>query len=798
MDMHLIYEKSSSTHDLNRNSWATPQAVVLLFIALLFAVLLLGLPGRAQAAAGETAGAEISAFTPGPGSIPLSTQLASAEEPAETEPATAVTQTSATLNATVNPAGAEVTECQFEYGTSTTPYATSVPCAQSLGSLDAALNPVPVSVAVSGLTANTTYHFRISEATMSAGVKVANKGADVTFKTLPNPPVVVTGAASSLGTTSATLNATVNPNGGEVMKCEFEYGTTTSYGSKAPCSPAPGSGSSTVAVTGSATGLKAGTSYHFRISATNPGGTSPGSDATFKTTNPPTVVTEAASPITKSSVTLNGSVNPNGETITACKFEWEVGGASTYPAGKSVACTQSPISGSSPVKVSASITTPLTPNIEYHFRIVATSAGGTGTGTKELFKTLPEPPVVVTGTASEETPSTATLNATVNPNGAVLSACEFEYGTTTSYGSHAPCSTLPAPGNSAVPVSAHLTGLMPDTTYHFRISATNAGGTKTDADATFTTLQGPPPPVVVTGAAASVAQTTATLNATVNPNGAEVTSCEFEYGTTTSYGSTASCSPAPGSGTSAVSVSASLSGLTPNTAYHFRISATTAGGTGTGADEELMTTAEPAPPPPPPTGSTGPVITPPTTGLPAPALTKTANVARAAGQVLLRLPGTRAFVTLSSPRQIPYGTVIEATHGEVSITAATTGTGTQKGEFFDGEFVVSQGTDGRVLATLSGGNFGVCPPTAKAARKAHAKYAASTHLVRRLWAEARGDFSTKGRYAGGIVKGAQWLTEDMCQGTLILATRERLEVSDLVRHRHLELVTGGIYIAKPK
>src|SRR5262245_20973271 len=90
----------------------------------------------------------------------------------------------------------------------------------------------------------------------------------------------------------------VNPNGNEVSSCTFEYGTTTAYGKTAPCTPAPGAGSSAVAVSAAVGGLSANTVYHFRISATNGGGTSKGLDAEFKTPaeviTAPTVKTEPA------------------------------------------------------------------------------------------------------------------------------------------------------------------------------------------------------------------------------------------------------------------------------------------------------------------------------------------------------------------------------------------------------------------------------------------------------------------------------------------------------------------------
>ena len=500
-----------------------------------------------------------------------------------TEAASSITQTTATLNATVNPNEGLVSDCKLEYGTSTS-YTSSVSCTPSPGSGSIA---VAVSGPAEALKANTTYHFRIV-ATNPGG---ASEGADQTFKTLPDAPTVVTKAASSLTQTSATLNATVNPNGGEVGvgECKLEYGTTIAYGHEAPCSPSPESGNSAVAVSALATGLSANTTYHFRIVATNAGGTSTGADQMFKTLpNLPTVVTGSASPLTQTTTTLNATVNPNGGEVTSCEFDY----GTTEAYGKSAPCSSLPGSGNSAVAVSASVKS-LSANTTYFFRVVATNSGGTSQGADQTFETLPDAPTVVTKAASSITQTTATLNATVNPNGGEVSTCKFEYGTTESYESSLPCSSLPGSGTTPVAVSAALVGLSPNTTYHFRIAATNSGGTSTDIlnAQTFKTL--PNPPTVVTKAASSITQTTATLNATVNPNGGSVSSCELEYGPTESYGSSAACSPSPGAGSSPVGVSAAVTGLSANTTYHFRIVATNAGGTGTGGDEAFKTLPNP-------------------------------------------------------------------------------------------------------------------------------------------------------------------------------------------------------------
>ncbi len=96
-------------------------------------------------------------------------------------------------------------------------------------------------------------------------------------------PTVVTDAATSITAASAALNATVNPNGGAVSACTFEYGPTTSYGQSVSCSSLPGSGTSPVAVSATITGLSAKSAYHFRITATNASGTSAGKGKKLKT-----------------------------------------------------------------------------------------------------------------------------------------------------------------------------------------------------------------------------------------------------------------------------------------------------------------------------------------------------------------------------------------------------------------------------------------------------------------------------------------------------------------------------------
>jgi hypothetical protein len=98
------------------------------------------------------------------------------------------------------------------------------------------------------------------------------------------PTVTTTAGATGVTQHTATVAGTVNPNSGNVTNCHIDYGASVSYGSQAPCSPgAPGAGSSAVGVSAALSGLAAGTTYHFRVVATNAGDTTNGSDQTFAT-----------------------------------------------------------------------------------------------------------------------------------------------------------------------------------------------------------------------------------------------------------------------------------------------------------------------------------------------------------------------------------------------------------------------------------------------------------------------------------------------------------------------------------
>lgn len=134
-------------------------------------------------------------------------------------------------------------------------------------------------------------------------------------------PGASTGVATSITSTSATLNGVVNPHK-EATTYAFEYGTTTAYGARTPDATVSGNAGKDVNAT--VTGLTPNTVYHYRLVATNPSGADAGADLTFTTaasyTLPPTI-TIAAVPATVrfgSTSTISGQLTNAavGTTVT--------------------------------------------------------------------------------------------------------------------------------------------------------------------------------------------------------------------------------------------------------------------------------------------------------------------------------------------------------------------------------------------------------------------------------------------------------------------------------------------------
>jgi hypothetical protein len=498
----------------------------------------------------------------------------------------------------------------------------------------------------------------------------------------------------------------------------------------------------------------------------------------------------------------------------------------------------------------------------------------------------PGPPLVTdqpNSTISFDT--TATVEADIDPNSADDTTFVVDYGTTANYGQTS--SSGDAGSDGLVTKDVTLTGLQPNTTYHWRFEATNANGTTDGADETFTTgpqvtgtvgspvsgliargqgcpdTQGnlvtvdwgdntapemvpatcsfaselvtftvtashtyataghfditttidpedqvgggaqispaggggggsaPPatPPVVTNPAAQVITGTSATVSASVNPNGLPTTYV-VEYGPSASYGDSTTAASA-GSATTPQTVTATLTGLSASSTYHYRFVATSSAGTTNGSDQALITTTG---------GSTNLTTETP----PPPVQGVSANLLPFQGTVLVN--GTPLLVG----EQIPFGATIDTTHGTVVLITMYNGV-LQSFQFAGGIFVLTQGPDGTTVLTLTGGNFaGICGSTKTTKKNGIRELSGLTQpkppapppphakptTVRSLWGNGHGRFEVKGKYAAATVRGTNFHVADRCDGTLVHVRTGIVAVLDLSTGKTILLTVGKSYLAK--
>jgi hypothetical protein len=177
-----------------------------------------------------------------------------------------------------------------------------------------------------------------------------------------------------------------------------------------------------------------------------------------------------------------------------------------------------------------------------------------------------------------------------------------------------------------------------------------------------------------------------------------------------------------------------------------------------------------------------------------PVLRESADVAPISGAVLVKLAGTASFIALNSAQNIPMGSTIDATNGTVQITSALPAGTTQTGEFYDGQFELTQAADGRVIVKLTGGSFAGCPLPRKA-RKGLLVHTADAKtkstVVRKLWGNAHGAYTTSGRSASATVLGTVWLTEDRCDGTYFKVTKDTISVTAFAHPKKSRVLEQG-------
>ncbi|HEY3083697.1 MAG TPA: fibronectin type III domain-containing protein, partial [Chloroflexota bacterium] len=408
---------------------------------------------------------------------------------------------------------------------------------------------------------NGLYRYTATPAFPNASYNSENYWVDVVFTTGSDttPPTISAVAASGIGTTTATIGWTTN----EASDTQVEYGPTTSYGSQTTLNTALVTSHSQAL-----SGLTTSTLYHYRVKSKDAAGNpAMSADFTFTTaadTTPPTISAVAASAITNTGATITWTTNEAADTQVEHGLTTAYGSSTALNAAFVTSHSQG-LSG-------------LSPGTLYHYRVKSKDATSNlaTSGDFTFTTTTPDttPPTISNVQATGITTSGATITWTTDE----AADTQVEYGLTTAYGSSTTLNTTLVTSHSQA-----LSGLSASTLYHYRVKSKDAAGNPaTSADFTFTTAAADTtPPVISNVQATGVSGSGATITWTTD----EASDSQVEYGTTTAYGSQTTLNTALVTGHSQA-----LSGLSPSTLYHYRVTSRDAAGNPATSGDSTFTT----------------------------------------------------------------------------------------------------------------------------------------------------------------------------------------------------------------
>jgi hypothetical protein len=431
--------------------------------------------------------------------LALSPPVALAAAPVvDGEGVSGVTPFGAVLEGQVNPQGEETTY-RFEYSTQESAGELQGATGVGFGGMPAGVSgDQPITVSLAGLVSATRYYYRV----LARDAAGETKGKLEEFQTLPAEKPVVEDAHFIAATpTSDTLEAQLNPMY-QGVSCEVQYVTEADFKASAftedvsstGCSTAGGfgQGDSPVAFTATLGELQEGTGYEYRIIASNGSGTLETAPQLLARTVPQVLETlpgPEVSAVTRHTALVTPTLDPEVQAPIAASYYVIYG---TEPASVEASVHQDAGSGLVAQTVAPIALTGLLAGTTYHYAVILSNGNAAVVGPERQFTTLPaETPVGVPLIGGESAryvnEDSAVIEGEVDPQGQAVSY-QVQYGPSSSYGSSSPASPAQlAPFTSSQGVFRDLAGLVPGTTYHYRIVASNAAGISSGPDETFTT-----------------------------------------------------------------------------------------------------------------------------------------------------------------------------------------------------------------------------------------------------------------------------------------------------------------------
>ena len=425
-----------------------------------------------------------------------------------------------------------------------------------------------------------TYYYRVFVSNASGSIE----GPVQSFQTLvAQKPAIEGESASEVTQTEALLDATVNPEE-QALSCEFQYSTEPGIGGTPavmPCIQSPKDEVQEINADGFE-GAALGVEGHGLV-----GSLAPGMEAGE-------VQQLLDGPYGEGNVEVSGG--PAGTKPLFVKSIGALAGEkvpSVEVSGSRYISTRVVEAGNPSVSASVDLTE-LQPNTEYHYQVLVTNATGTTEGLvaqgDQTFLTLPNPPAVKTGGASNVRAYSATITGEVNPGASGYPTQDsttywFQYSVDTSYDIQVP---LPhgvvAEGTSPVTESAQLSSLAPDTTYHYRLVASNDNHETFPEPITHQISYGegkefttpPTPPVLGETSISGITTSGAGIGSSLNAEGL-LTLYSLRLGT--DKGALLAVASGRTSANSAEPITFTVSSLLPGTTYYYQLIAQNADGT---------------------------------------------------------------------------------------------------------------------------------------------------------------------------------------------------------------------------
>ncbi len=416
-----------------------------------------------------------------------------------------------------------------------------------------------------GLTASTTYHYRVSAInSVGTGAASTTASATTTAATVPDAPTNLSATAG--GATSITLSWSAPSNTGGVAISGY----------KIESSPNGTSGwtdvESNTGSTGTSyphNGLTASTTYHYRVSAINSVGTGVASSTASATTtaatvpDAPTNLSATAGGAISITLSWSAPTNTGGVAISGYQIEFSLNGTSGWTDVESNTGSTS----------TSHTHNGLTASTTYYYRVSAINSVGTGAASTTASATttaatVPDAPTGLSATAGGASSITLSWTAPSNTGGLELSGYKIE---ASPNGTSGWIDVVANTGSTATGYTH--SGLTASTTYHYRVSAINSVGTgsaSTTANATTDTVNAtrPQPPTSLSATATGRSSITLSWAAPSDNGGSSISAYQIEVSLNGTSGWTSLVE-----NTGSASTSYEHTGLTASSTRHYRVSA---------------------------------------------------------------------------------------------------------------------------------------------------------------------------------------------------------------------------------